>query len=211
VSQAVWQFIAIATKRGPLNNGPVDDPGDDAAWLAALQGRPLKGTDAATLAEAESVRKAILESESRPEMHQTHAGLQQLLFRLRRERLLDTSSSQWKVPAAAVAALFVGVLLTFTMLQQGGEEGGDDIGMRGGSGVQVLSAADVGRMAGEIEAVLRNAGATVVVTTIDGGGREVAATIPANRVGEVQKPLATLGVSVPRAGGALRVEVRPVR
>jgi hypothetical protein len=194
-----------------LNNGPVDDPGDDAAWLAALQGQPLAGTDTATLAEAQRVRKAILESDSRPEMHQTHAGLQQLLFRLRRERLLDGSSSQWRVPTAAVAALFVGVLLTFTMLQQGGEEGADDIGMRGGSGVQVLSVADVGRTAGEIEAVLRNAGATVMVTNIDGGGKEVAATIPANRVGELRKPLATLGVSVPRAGGALRVEVRPVR
>lgn len=191
----------------------MQSPEDDDAWLEALRGTPRPGTDPATLAEAGSVRRAILEAktDAAPDEVSDGAGLQRLMFRLRREGLLQGSGSsgRWKVPTAAVAALFVGVALSFTLLQRGGEEQNDDTQLRGGASTQVLRSDDVGGTVSVLEAALRTAGATVAINDVDGGGKEVAASIPPARLAEVRKSLSALGLKPPQANGSLRVEIRP--
>jgi hypothetical protein len=66
---------------------------DDDAWVAALRGKSVANTDEAARLEAGELRRAMLDA------HATRAAaegsspeeLQRLLFRLRREQLLDAA------------------------------------------------------------------------------------------------------------------------
>jgi hypothetical protein len=135
--------------------------------------------------------------------------MQRLLFRLRREGLLDGAAGQaprWRLPAAAAAVVALGVALTLGMLPAGRD---DDGGLRTGGPAQVLQVPDVAAATTQIEGILREASATVAVIDIGQGAREIAATVPAARRAEVTARLAALGLQPPGPGGALRVELRP--
>lgn len=99
---------------------------DDDAWIDALRGHPRLGTDSVTLAQANELRRALAErqgiADAVPPPLDDDPGLQRLMFRLRRERLLDapervesarsSAAARWRLPAAAaIVVLGVAALL----------------------------------------------------------------------------------------------------
>lgn len=90
---------------------------DDQDWTETLAGTPPAGADPRTVKEAEAVRRAMLEERSRetPPPFDAEAGLQRLLFRLRREEMGQDARARFRhFPAIALAAtvvLAVGMLL----------------------------------------------------------------------------------------------------
>lgn len=194
------------------------DPRDDLDhWLDGLRGRDRADAPAATRAEAQAQRSAIAEAHrdaqaARPDDPQE---LQRLLFRLRREGLLGAearaTAHPWRLrlPVAAAAALALG--LAITMIGPGLWQADEEPVLRSGAAVQTLEAdaSQVEAAAQRVQQALRSAGATVTVNDIGAGAREVAATVPKERLAEAARALAPLGLRPPAADGTLRVEVRP--
>lgn len=99
---------------------------DDQDWLQSLGGAEAKDADVNTLREARALRAAMLEyarKDETPEFDR-EAGLQRLLFRLRREKLVEGAKPRWQMPfafaIAATLALAIGVGVFI------GHERGDD-------------------------------------------------------------------------------------
>lgn len=189
-------------------HGPGADPADDDRWLEALRGQRPAGAPARTQAEAEALRRALLgahDGETGPAATGgTDAELQRLLFRLRREGLLERAPrAAWQWPAAAAAVLVLGVSLVINL--PGGPEPET---LRGSGAVQVLTVADPAEQARRIEALLRARGSEVGVHALGDGAYEVAATVPADRIDEVARALAPLALQPPDAQGLLRIELR---
>lgn len=201
---------------------PAPPGADDDAWLDALRGRPRPGTPPATQAEAAALRDALRAAHAQrtaaagdratPEEQQ---ALQRLLFRLRREGLIDGKQADAaharhrRAPmAVAAAVLTLGLVITLVGpgLWQGGEE---EPVLRSGGAVQVIDSEDVATTVQQIETALKAAGATMAVTDLGNGAREVAATVPTERIAAVGAALAPLGIQPPARDGALRIEVRP--
>jgi hypothetical protein len=195
-------------------------PGDDDAWLDALRGRPRAGTSPATLAEATAVRDALRAAHAQrtaadqPATAEEQQSLQRLLFRLRREGLIDgkradaAHARHRRAPmAVAAAVLTLGLVITLVGpgLWQAAEE---EPVLRSGSAVQVIESSDVAATVQKLEAALKAAGAAVAVTDLGQGAREVAATVPAERRDAAAAALAPFGIKPPGADGALRIEVR---
>jgi hypothetical protein len=186
-------------------------------WLDGLRGRDRADAPAATRAEARAQRPAIIDAH-----RAAHAAspddpqeLQRLLFRLRREGLLGAeahaAAHPWRrrLPVAAAAVLALG--LAITMIGPGLWQAEEEPVLRSGAAVQTLEAdpSQVEVAALRVQQALLSAGATVTVNDIGGGAREVAATVPKERLAEAARALAPLGLRPPAADGTLRVEVRP--
>lgn len=199
---------------------PAPPGADDDAWLDALRGRPRAGTAPATLAEATTVRDALRAAHAQrtavggPATAEEQQSLQRLLFRLRREGLIDgkradaAHTHHRRVPmavAAAVLTLGLAITLVGPGLWQAGEE---TPVLRSGSAVQAIESNDVADTVQRLEAALKSAGATVAITDLGEGVREVAATVPSERRDAVAAALVPFGIQPPGADGALRIEVR---
>lgn len=193
---------------------------DDEAWLEALRGKAAAGTDAATRREADDLRKALraLHAERSVSAAPDDAqSLQRLLFRLRREGLLTSGAAApraaparpaawWRrAPLALAAALALGVALT-VMMPAGWWSGEEDV-MRSGA-VQTIEVDDVAATVQRLDAALRAAGAALTVVEVGGGAREVAATVPQERIDATRSALEPFGLKLGR-DGVLRIEVRP--
>lgn len=97
---------------------------DDEKWLAILAGRDSgDAADPGTKREAEALRRVILSRHGDDDSESPvldDKGLDRLLFRLKRENLLDkqerreTLSRWWSVPAAAAAAVILAIMLPLT-------------------------------------------------------------------------------------------------
>lgn len=200
---------------------PAPPGADDDAWLDALRGRPRPGTPPATQAEATALRDALRAAHAQrtatagdratPEEQQ---ALQRLLFRLRREGLIDgrqadaAHARHRRAPmAVAAAVLTLGLVITLVGpgLWHGGEE---EPVLRSGAAVQLIESSNVADTVQKLDAALKAAGAAVAVTDLGQGAREVAATVPTERRNAVATALAPFGIQPPAADGALRIEVR---
>jgi hypothetical protein len=95
-------------------------PDDDGDWIAALRGQPPAGAAPRTLDEAARIRAALRRqpaAEGDPE-----AGLDALLFRLRREDLLDLRTKapprrSWYALAAGLAVAAIALPLAIGLLR----------------------------------------------------------------------------------------------
>jgi hypothetical protein len=200
-----------------MSNRPDADDRDLDAWLDGLRGRPVAGSPASH--EAATQREAIAAAHAtRASEPQDPQELQRLLFRLRREGLLGAGAdaaaqpgrtTRWRLPAAAAAVLALGLALT--MIGPGLWHGGDEPVLRSGGAVQVLEvlAADVASTAQRLATALKAAGADVVIADTHGGGREVAATVPKERLADAAAALTPFALKPPAADGSLRIDVRP--
>jgi hypothetical protein len=192
----------------------MSDDRDDDAWLDVLRGRAHPEVNSATRIEAQDTRRAVLDANRR-----THAStstepeeLQRLLFRLRREGLLSSGAFAWKVRSAwAIAATLVLAIAFTALVPSSLFESGDEPVLRGEGAVQIMEVTDVNASAMQIESVLRGAGASVAVFELGNGAREIAATVPEDRIDAATRELASFGIQAPGRDGALRVELRPKR
>lgn len=198
-------------------------PKDDRDWIELLRGREAPGSDAGTAAEARLLRRAI-RSEQTEDRAADH-GLEPLLFRLRREGLLD--GARRRLPAfyaAAAAVLVVVIALPIVLQLQRVDENAihppaplerpatrradDDASYRtrslAGPSVTVI-AADPERTARELRQALRAAGAEV--TTSAGEGRfRLAVAVPPEHHEAVRNALMRFDIeAVPAA--RFRIEV----
>lgn len=200
-----------------MSNRPDTDDRDLDAWLDGLRGRSAVGSPANP--EAAAQREAIAAAHAtRASEPQDPQELQRLLFRLRREGLLGAGTdaaaqpgrtTRWRLPAAAAAVLALGLALT--MIGPGLWHGGDEPVLRSGPTLQVLEvdAAAVADTTARVQQALLATGAVVSTLDAGGGAREVAATVPRDRLAEAARALAQFGLSPPAPDGALRIEVRP--
>src|SRR4051794_10582163 len=93
------------------------DPTDE-DWMRALGGKPPPEGDRSSVREAAAVREAMLKAQlASSAAPPDDAGLEHLLFRLRREGLIGGSGfSRWQyatVAIAATVALSVGVVTMY--------------------------------------------------------------------------------------------------
>lgn len=189
------------------------DRNDDDAWFDALRGKPRSdtGSSAAIRREGEDLRRALHARRKDDADSDDAAGLERLLFRLRREGLLKqagASPSQGRRRAAfAFAATLVLGIAVVAVVQR--EQTGEEDTLRSGAvqSIEVDGAGDVAPTVARVESALRGAGAEVQVFDIGGGAREVAATVPTEGIDAAQKALKPLGVQVGR-DGAVRIDVR---
>jgi hypothetical protein len=202
-----------------------DDHRDDEDldhWLDGLRGRDARGAHAATREEARQQRAAIAAAHAQ-RMHGADGdadrgddpqGLQRLLFRLRREGLLageERAASRWRarLPLAAAAAVALG--LSIAIVGPALWQTDEAPVLRGGPALQVLEvdASAVADTAARVQQALLATGAIVSTLDTGGGAREVAATVPRDRLADAARVLAPFGLSAPAADGVLRIEVRP--
>lgn len=196
---------------------PDDDDLD--AWLDGLRGRAAPGAAAATREQARAQRAAVTDAHAARQAAQPDdpQELQRLLFRLRREGLLGgeraSAATRLRLPMAAAAALALG--LAITMIGPALWHADDAPVLRGGASVQVIDvdAATLDDTVQRLQSALQGVGAVVSVSdsVVDPDGRatrEVAATVPAPRIGDAARALAPFGLAPPAADGTLRVELR---
>ena len=192
---------------------PRDDLDD---WLDGLRGRrPRADAAPATAAEAQAERDAIAAAHAAQSGADDPQELQRLLFRLRREGLLQAdgaaAASRWRrrLPLAAAAALALG--LAITMIGPGLWQAEEAPVLRSGAAEQTLEvdAAAVDATAQRLLESLRAVGATATITDLGRGAREVAASVPKARLAEAARALEAFGLKPPAADGTVRVEVRP--
>jgi len=117
---------------------------DDQDWIRVLAGEEAKDADMATVREARALRAAMLEYEQRDEAadFDGQRGLQQLLFRMRREQLLTREKRRWNlvIPMAIAATLALSVGIGIYMER---EASTDDLTKTRGIGIaQTLQVAD---------------------------------------------------------------------
>jgi hypothetical protein len=177
----------------------------DEAWLRALAGRPGPELPAEARREVDALRRAIGASRDAQAPAADERELERLLFRLRRERLLEPASrwtSRTWVPLAAAAVLVLAVAPVLYSPEVRRSDDAAAIGSR--LEVQIVETADVERALGDIATALREAG---IEAHDDAAGRGLNASIPPDKIEAVRPALEKLGVTVP-ADGELRVELR---
>ncbi|MCE9641456.1 MAG: hypothetical protein K8S22_15155 [Betaproteobacteria bacterium] len=186
-------------------------PGDDDAWLAALAGRDPAGADAKTVTEARAMREAMLEARGDVASADdaTERNLQRLLFRLRKERLLDDARAPRRWLPYAGIAVAASLALTTALIVFQREAPDDDSAVMRGDGTQTIARADPKASAAALVAVLRDAG--LKPTLIEFGDTlTVTADWPAQPDARQRAALAQHGLKPPR-DGRLRVEIRRTR
>src|SRR5213075_1134365 len=92
-----------------------------------LRGREAPGADSLTREEANRIRAALRKTES--EHPASHEGLDRLLFRMKREGLLDTPPQRARIIRFALAAALVAALAVPFVMQLD-REGPDDFKTR---------------------------------------------------------------------------------
>lgn len=182
---------------------------DDDKWLAGLRGKQAEVQNEREQRVVETLRAEVQRVNETTEVrHDAPRELEGLLFRLRKDRLLDApSSSTWKraLPLSAAAIVVAGV--SVTMLWPGGlfDTGGDGPVMRGDA-PQLVDVDDPGMVAERLVADLRVLGVPVQRYEV-GSTIGVTAKVTKGQAASVRAALAPLGVSLP-ASGEFRVEFR---
>ena len=134
---------------------------DDTDWFEALAGRaPPRGADPAAATEAGAVRAALrarVEQTSLPE-HDSEAGVERLLFRLRQERLLDAKPPRprWQTYAGAALAASLALVVGLLVMQPG--IGPEDPGRSRGGAVQTLTSPEPDKLGDAIVKSLESVG-----------------------------------------------------
>ncbi|MFO1364699.1 MAG: hypothetical protein U1F45_19950 [Burkholderiales bacterium] len=179
----------------------------DEAWLRALAGRAAPDLPPESRREVEALRRAIGAARNPNDSAADARELERLLFRLRRERLLDPaprSSSRTWLPLAAAAALVLALAPMLRSPDVPRPDGAAAVGSR--LEIQIVETPDVERAAAEIAAALRAAGIEPH-DAAPGGERGLRASIPPDKIEAARQALEKLGITVP-ADGELRVELR---
>lgn len=192
---------------------------DDAAWLATLAGQESADVDPATRAQAQALRTALQAQRQRMDSRvplADEAQYQQLLFRLRRERLAGHSSPlthvvewgrargqmaaramashntlAWGI--AAFAVLVVGVALQLNRVTQGSDGPDMRLILRGQGTVLIVQ--DTQARAAELVAGLKAAG--------------VEPTLLADKLGSIQLKFLTTDAALDYLN-TQRIEPQPV-
>jgi hypothetical protein len=184
-------------------------PDDDQDWLDALAGKPRPGAAPRTLLEARLLRAVLLEqAQAEPESDAERQNrLERLLFRLRRQGLLDAprwSQRAWRVPLAAAAALMLGIAVVQLVHWQD-EAAPDAPAMRGEDSVRRLVVDDAAQTATAIASALRAEGIDVREYPLGvARGLEVRVA-PAQRAG-AEAILAPYGIAL-APDGRLAIEI----
>lgn len=189
---------------------------DDQAWLDALAGKPESGSDSPAEREARLLRATIhaqQQSASAPP-DEVERGLEQLLFRLRQEGLLDKakkSPRHWPNGAWMAIAATVVIAVAVSALWPGMESGlspTDEIGQMRGGKVQIIRASKPDNEAQQLRSELEKLG-TRVETRQAGPVWVVKAQVPVQKMAEARLIAAQHGFGLPD-DGMLRLEVRPL-
>lgn len=186
-------------------------PDDDGDWIAALRGRPPAGAAPRTLDEAARVRAALRRQPTTE--GEADAGLDALLFRLRREGLLDLRTTapprrSWYALAAGLVVAAIALPLAIGLLRDAPETPEHLITRGGIVPPQRIEAAAPQVLAGELAAALRAAGASVEFDPQSSPLR-LTVTIPEDRRATSADVLARHGLKQPAPGQALRILVVP--
>lgn len=186
----------------------MSEPRDD-QWLDALAGRAPADLSDEARREIEALREAMRETDGRfpASADETERELERLLFRMRKEGLLETksrwSSPKFALPLAAAAVLVLGVsIIVFSPHDIVPEE----TRTRGGAQVQVIEVPQVDTTVAAIAQALREQGVEPNIFP-RGIYRTVDASIPAEKRDVLRGRLKELGVVVP-ADGELHLEIR---
>jgi hypothetical protein len=210
--------MEVTTPNTPNQQDSFSD--SDAQWFARLTGSDAPGDDAQAAAEADAMRRAFAVERERIEQdarlrepidgNEHAAALQRLLFRLRRERLLETRASRWRrwVPAAGLAVAATLVFFAIGPLQR------DDVRvyydepptLRGA--IRIVNKTDNRpRQAAEaFAAALRTAGIPASIYQ-SGMVFSVDANVPAERLADLAPMLAAHGI--PGRPGPMRATWGP--
>jgi hypothetical protein len=137
---------------------------DDTDWFETLAGRmPPAGADPAVVKEAAAVRaaaRAVRKAEPVPDLN-VDAGLEQLLFRLRKERLAEPVGRPWRLYSGLALAATIVLAVGVVLLQPQVEERPV---YRGGPAPQVLTSPDPRKLGAAIIADLDTLGMTPRLT-----------------------------------------------
>jgi hypothetical protein len=187
----------------------VADDTDD--WLAALRGKHAAGADTGEVERLGALRATIRRANDSTDVrHDGPKELERLLFRLRREHLLDAAAQpprRSRVPIAVAAVVVAGLAITLLWPAAIFERGEPEPPiLRGGGTLQILEADDPRRAAGEVRARLE-ALAIGVETYEVGAHAGVSARVADDKAARAREVLEPLGVNLP-ASGDLRVEFR---
>ncbi|MBE7423111.1 MAG: hypothetical protein HS110_11900 [Zoogloeaceae bacterium] len=186
-------------------------PDDDGDWIAALRGQPPAGAAPRTLDEAARVRAALRRQPTTE--GEADAGLGALLFRLRREGLLDTRAKtpprrSWHALAAGLAVAAIALPLAISLLRDTPETPEHLITRGGIVPPHRIEAAVPRTTADELAAGLRAAGASVEFDA-QASPLRLTVTIPEDRRAASADFLARHGLKLPAPGQTLRILVLP--
>lgn len=189
---------------------------DDQDWLDALAGKPESGSDSPAEREARLLRATIhaqQQSASAPP-DEVERGLEQLLFRLRQEGLLDKAKKpRWHWPDGAWMAIAATVVITVAIstLWPGMENGlapKDEIGQMRGGKAQIIHASDPDNQARQLRSELEKLGAHVETRQV-GPVWVIKAQVPVRKMAEARLIAGQYGYRLPD-DGMLRLEIRPL-
>ena len=186
---------------------------DDHDWFEGIAGRGAADAHRDTAKEAWLLREAVLATRDAPATVEfdPEAGLQRLLFRLRRERLLDdtkqrSTSIYWGLGIAASLVLVVGSIM---FQQQTGVQIEDQAVFRGGAGAaQAIGDADPLRLGTELKAELEATGLKPRIVQF-GDNVNIEADWPENPDAAQLEFLGKHKLQRP-SEAQLRIEIRPV-
>ncbi len=182
-------------------------PKDDADWVELLRGREAPGAQAGTVAEARALRAAMIAREAAAQ-DSAAAGLDALLFRLKREGLLGPARAGGgprPVYLAMAAALVAAIALPIAWQMHGTREDDAPYKTRSLAPALRLEAGDPQRTAAELAKALQAAGVPVTSTSAE-GRVTLRGTVPPERITEIEAVLKRFGIAG-NARANLRIEV----
>ena len=190
------------------------EPGDDdlEAWIDRLRGRaPASGRDLPR--EALALRDLLTDPDSRQPLPPPDAyARQRLIFRLKREGLLQSSSWMTDTRTWALAAGVVAVALGLRIVFPGGEGPAPDLAeitaIRGVDGVPTLRVDDPVARGQTLAVALQAAGSTVRHLLLPDGTYLVEALVTAPQRPAVDQVLIPMGIAIPENGHLRIVLVR---
>lgn len=180
---------------------------DDADWVELLLGREAPGAPPGTVAEARAVRKAVIAREAAAQDAST-AGLDALLFRLKREGLLGAARSGGgprPLYMAMAAALVAAIALPMAWQMHSTPEYDAPYKTRSLTSALRLEARDPQSTAAELAKALQAAGVPVASTTAE-GRVTLRGNVPPERMADIDAVLKRFGING-NARAELRIEV----